>query len=294
MSGSHRSPDRAPAPPVRLAYPPDGTGERSQAEAKRSQRATHNNALPTRPTLHCKAVCRSVARGTPPTTQRLCSFLSYLVNASTKPAYRPRRSHANDVNPQQPPHVHKPPAHKSTKLLWDRGSARRPLHRHRGIVHAMRRAARSASSMFRSCPRTPTLRSEIGAPVVRFGAEWREPWFECWRHVRWRGAKMLRRGVRALGRGRPGRRSSHCASAATTSNSSRRSLLAALRLLKRVASTRAPDGRLSEVLPIELSRLYLPQSDPGGGQHWWLHSARSSRLAGAASVAATAANHHHR
>jgi hypothetical protein len=43
------------------------------------------------------------------------SFISYLANASTKPTDRPRRSHANDVNPQQLRHVHKPPAHKSPR-----------------------------------------------------------------------------------------------------------------------------------------------------------------------------------
>ena len=39
--------------------------------------------------------------------------------ASIQPADRPRRSHVNDVNPQQPRDVHRPPAHKATKRSCD-------------------------------------------------------------------------------------------------------------------------------------------------------------------------------
>jgi hypothetical protein len=51
------------------------------------------------------------------------SFVSFVPRQSVNQAWtcRPRRSHANDVNPQQPRHVHKPPAHKSPK----RSSARK-------------------------------------------------------------------------------------------------------------------------------------------------------------------------
>jgi hypothetical protein len=75
---------------------------------------------------------------------------------------------------------------------------------------------------------------------------------------------------------------------ATTSHSTRRSLLYALRLLKRCKHL-GSGTMLSEGLPIELSRLSFPQSDPGQGQRRWLHSATSSHLAAAASVAPTAA-----
>ena len=43
-------------------------------------------------------------------------FVRFFRTSSTRqpgPANHPRRSHANDVNPQQLPHVRKPPAHKS-------------------------------------------------------------------------------------------------------------------------------------------------------------------------------------
>src|SRR5208282_824206 len=65
----------------RVPYP-TARGERSQAEAKRSQRATHNHTLPTRPPFVASR-CRSVARA--PTAQRLCSFLSFSVGASDQP-----------------------------------------------------------------------------------------------------------------------------------------------------------------------------------------------------------------
>ena len=67
--------------------------------------------------------------------QPVRSFRSYVAGASGRRASRRRRSHANDVNPPQPPHVHKPPAHKSPKRkpdLWrrehecDRASGRSP------------------------------------------------------------------------------------------------------------------------------------------------------------------------
>jgi hypothetical protein len=92
----------APRPTGASRVPhPTARGERSHAEAKRSQRATHNYALPTRPPFVASR-CRSVARATPPTTQRLCSFLSCGVCAPDPPSASTRRRHVHYVKPQQP------------------------------------------------------------------------------------------------------------------------------------------------------------------------------------------------
>jgi hypothetical protein len=61
---------------------------------------------------------------------------------------RPRRSHANDVNPQQPRHVHKPPAHKGVTQQRARSASpgcRRPYSTFRCIGRCVRanRLARS-------------------------------------------------------------------------------------------------------------------------------------------------------
>jgi hypothetical protein len=48
----------------------------------------------------------------PPTRDRLRSFMSYIVTASAQLFRLRRRSHANDVKPEQRDVVHNPTAHK--------------------------------------------------------------------------------------------------------------------------------------------------------------------------------------
>ena len=85
---------------------------------------------------------------------------------------RPRRSHANDVDPQQPRHVHKPPAHKGVRrprLHQPTTNGRDPLpllQGHLGPPRQLPRIARASGSgsAGTGCPNTE--RSADSGPVA--------------------------------------------------------------------------------------------------------------------------------
>ena len=79
---------------------------------------------------------------------RLRSFMSYAAWASAARPTAPRRSHVNDVNPKQPRHVHRPPAHKATKHASGAGepgdrNATYPITRTKSTARSHRRLASS-------------------------------------------------------------------------------------------------------------------------------------------------------
>ncbi len=81
------------------------------------------------------------------------SFLSYVVRALPARTRPRRRSHANDVNPQQLRHVHKPPAHKATKRS-----------RSRDCPFGSCLGARSAEEPPAKCLQLPRVRLTRSAP----------------------------------------------------------------------------------------------------------------------------------
>ena len=64
----------------------------------------------------------------PPASDQLRSFISYVVSAFANGSRWRRRSHVNDVNPQQPRHVHKPPVHKGVTQSSGRPPPMAPLN----------------------------------------------------------------------------------------------------------------------------------------------------------------------
>ena len=99
-----------PQPPSPLDL---GGASRRTAGSHRAKRGTGSEATLTAPP---PAPPSSKSRGegalSSRSRQRLCSFLRTSSTRQPSRTCRPRRSHTNDVNPQQPRHVHKPPAHK--------------------------------------------------------------------------------------------------------------------------------------------------------------------------------------
>ena len=93
-----------------------------RAEEARTSRLQTPRELPP-PRLASCVPASSMPRGPPPFSAPLTfprpatSYVVYVVRRqpSIRRSRQPRRSHVNDVNPQQPRHVHKPPAHKSPK-----------------------------------------------------------------------------------------------------------------------------------------------------------------------------------
>ncbi len=91
-----------------------------RAEEARTSRLQTPRELPP-PRLASCVPASSMPRGPPPFSAPLTfprpatSYVVYVVRRqpSIRRSRQPRRSHVNDVNPQQPRHVHKPPAHKS-------------------------------------------------------------------------------------------------------------------------------------------------------------------------------------
>ncbi len=88
-----------------------------RAEEARTSRLQTPRELPP-PRLASCVPASSMPRGPPPFSAPLTfprhatSYVVYVVRRQPSTP-RSRRSHVNDVNPQQPRHVHKPPAHKS-------------------------------------------------------------------------------------------------------------------------------------------------------------------------------------
>ncbi len=93
-----------------------------RAEEARTSRLQTPRELPP-PRLASCVPASSMPRGPPPFSAPLTfprpatSYVVYVVRRqpSIRRSRQPRRSHVNDVNPQQPRHVHKPPAHKAPK-----------------------------------------------------------------------------------------------------------------------------------------------------------------------------------
>ena len=105
LPGSGRS-----QPPPHWTWAEHRAGRRGSHRAKRG---TGSEATLTAPP---PAPPSSKSRGRALSAHALGSdFVRFFRTSSTRQpsrTCRPRRSHTNDVNPQQPRHVHKPPAHK--------------------------------------------------------------------------------------------------------------------------------------------------------------------------------------
>jgi hypothetical protein len=87
-----------------------------------------------------------------PPEHPLRSFRSYVARASHRDDSAPRRSHVNDVNPQQPWHVHRPPAHKATRRsrapgMPDERNATFPITRTKSTARSHPRLAASTPGL---------------------------------------------------------------------------------------------------------------------------------------------------
>ena len=117
--GTGFSPRAAPGQRQAAAPLPTGLGRSIAPDGgavHRAKRGTGSEATLTAPP---PAPPSSKSRGRALSARALGSdFVRFFRTSSTRQpsrTCRPRRSHTNDVNPQQPRHVHKPPAHKGLK-----------------------------------------------------------------------------------------------------------------------------------------------------------------------------------